>query len=84
MTKTPMTWMHMLEPDQRARRGPIPMEVWAAHGWLGSLPECSAPDLGGHPENDPPQPSWNKGRVFFVVMVVRKIAATHAGMPACR
>jgi hypothetical protein len=28
---------------------------------------------------------WDKGRVFFVVMVVRKIdAAKHAGMPVCR
>jgi len=28
---------------------------------------------------------WDKGRVFFLVMVVRKLeAATHAGMPVCR
>jgi len=57
MTKTPMTWMHMLKSVQRARRGPIHMEVQAAHRWPASLPECSGPDLGGYPENEPPQPS---------------------------
>ena len=57
MTKTPMTWIEMLEPFQCARRGPIRIELQAAHGWHASLPECSAPDLGGHPENQSLQPS---------------------------
>jgi hypothetical protein len=57
MTKIPMTWMHMLEPVQRSRRGPIQMEMRAAHGWPDRLPECCGPDLGCHPENEEFQPS---------------------------
>lgn len=57
MTKTPMTWMQMLESVRGARRRPIQMEVQAAHGWPASLPRSCGSELGGHPENEPPQPS---------------------------
>ena len=57
MTKTPMTWMQMLERVQCPRRDPNQVEVQAAHGWSASLPESCGSDLGCHRENEELQPS---------------------------